>query len=192
MRTDERLDDELDRAVRDLLPPMPRSPAWERNQRDRLLDYIVNDPNRVPATREAGSVEHTDVDTIVDLSSGGNGRLVHRQWRWIGAAAAAALVVGALVVAQQAGDPAAPETRPLDTAPAFLEATGRFPIDDVRVDAAGEVTFVVGDLPEGYEVVMASSRLRRGSTDAYTEVPDDGDGIAVWVDVPARRGRNAR
>ena len=53
MHTDELLEDpELDRALRDLLPPMPRSRAWERAQRDELMAFISSGAVRPTALSE--------------------------------------------------------------------------------------------------------------------------------------------
>jgi hypothetical protein len=67
----------------------------------------------------------------------------------------------------------------------FLESSNGFPILGPRVGTDGEITFAVGNLPDGYEVVVPPSRLPRGSYDAVTQAPDgdQGDGISAWVDV---------
>ena len=67
----------------------------------------------------------------------------------------------------------------------FLEDAGGFPIAGARIDSTGAVTFAVGTLPAGYEVIVPPSQLPIGSVDASTRVPDDdgGDGLAVWVEV---------
>jgi hypothetical protein len=67
----------------------------------------------------------------------------------------------------------------------FLESAGGFPILGPRVGSDGEVTFAVGKLPDGYDVVVPPSRLPRGSWTAMTQAPDGdgGDGISAWVDV---------
>lgn len=67
----------------------------------------------------------------------------------------------------------------------FIEDAGGFPITGARIDSNGNVTFAVGTLPLGYEVVVPPSPLPLGSIDASTRVADDdgGDGLAVWVQV---------
>jgi hypothetical protein len=67
----------------------------------------------------------------------------------------------------------------------FLETAGGFPILEPRLGSDGEVTFAVGNLPDGYEVVVPPSRLPLGSVSAVTQAPDgdNGDGISAWVDV---------
>jgi hypothetical protein len=67
----------------------------------------------------------------------------------------------------------------------FLESSNGFPILGSRIGADGEVTFAVGRLPDGYEVVVSPTRLPRGSYNAVTQAPDGdgGDGITAWVDV---------
>ena len=68
---------------------------------------------------------------------------------------------------------------------AFLELAGGFPIEETQVDADGEVSFAIGALPEGYEVIVPPTRLPRGSFDVSLRVADDpdADGISVWVGV---------
>jgi hypothetical protein len=70
---------------------------------------------------------------------------------------------------------------------AFLEAAGGFPVTGQRVDDDGEVTFAIGPLPDGYDVIAPPARLPLGSATAFTRANDDdgadGDGITVWVDV---------
>jgi hypothetical protein len=70
---------------------------------------------------------------------------------------------------------------------AFLEAAGGFPVYGQRVDDDGEVTFGIGQLPDGYEVIAPPARLPLGSLNAFTRADDgngvDGDGITVWVEV---------
>ena len=67
----------------------------------------------------------------------------------------------------------------------FIEDAGGFPIAGARIDSNGNITFAVGTLPTGYEVIVPPSQLPIGSVDASTWVPDDdgGDGLAVWVEV---------
>jgi hypothetical protein len=67
----------------------------------------------------------------------------------------------------------------------FLESSNGFPILEPRIGRDGEVTFAVGQLPEGYETVVSPARLPRGSYNAVTQAPDGdgGDGITAWVDV---------
>jgi hypothetical protein len=67
----------------------------------------------------------------------------------------------------------------------FIEDVGGFPIDGARIDSNWNATFVVGELPTGYEVVVPPSQLPVGSATAATRVPDNdgGDGLAIWVDV---------
>jgi hypothetical protein len=70
---------------------------------------------------------------------------------------------------------------------AFLEAAGGFPVYGQRVDDDGGVTFGIGQLPDGYEVIAPPARLPVGSLNAFTRADDgdgvDGDGITVWVEV---------
>ena len=67
----------------------------------------------------------------------------------------------------------------------FLESSNGFPILGPRVGTDGEVTFAVGKLPDGYEVVVPPSRLALGSFDAVTQAPDGdgGDGVSAWAEV---------
>jgi hypothetical protein len=67
----------------------------------------------------------------------------------------------------------------------FLESSRGFPILGPRIGTDGEVTFAVGELPEGYELVVSPSRLPRGSYDAVTRAPDGdhADGLTALVDV---------
>ena len=55
---------------------------------------------------------------------------------------------------------------------AFVEAAGGVPIVDARVEADGGVTFEVGDLPDGYQVIVEPQRPEGGSVSASTRVPD--------------------
>jgi hypothetical protein len=67
----------------------------------------------------------------------------------------------------------------------FIEEAGGFPIAGARVDDDGDVTFAVGALPVGYDIVVPPSQLPIGSIEAATRVPDrdGGDGLAVRVQV---------
>ena len=305
MRTDELPEEfDVDRAVRDLLPAMPRSRAWESAKRDELVAYISSGSAGLPASTR---IQDSEVELAVQ-SAANDGR-VNRPMRWalVGVAAAVVLVAG-LVPRWLSTEPAAetpgdsgvsvettttivpdlpahslrPDRFPLlpaddsraaastanyggqvgwdnptsaealvarldgDTmtgavqlrvlatvddsmfptgareainvagthmqlyvdggAPtlktvvlpgtpalaatgldpvSFLEASGGFPILGPRVGTDGEVTFAVGKLPDGYELVVPPSRLPLGSFDAMTQARDGdhGDGISAWVEI---------
>ncbi|HWL45792.1 MAG TPA: hypothetical protein VNQ73_22815 [Ilumatobacter sp.] len=92
-------DDDLDNRLRELLPPMPRSQTWERNQRELLVQYIATGT-------VVGSSEPTGPDSVPALALDVANR-PHRRatWWWLGAAAATVALIGGLVLARP-GDPA--------------------------------------------------------------------------------------
>lgn len=93
-------DDEMDEAVRALVPASSTSRAWERSQREQLLGFITSST----AARLAPS-EHGAYD--VDLEQAGaerRGMAVggrSRRWMLVGTAAAVALTAVLAVVARQ-------------------------------------------------------------------------------------------
>ncbi|MGB8857990.1 MAG: hypothetical protein WCC60_01975, partial [Ilumatobacteraceae bacterium] len=96
MRTEELLDEDdldLDRVLRGALPPMPRSRAWERTQRDALLAFIST-------SAEAGAMPPASTPAAVDVRV--HQTRVARRHRSVelavGVAAAILLVVGLIVV----------------------------------------------------------------------------------------------
>jgi|GEM_PF-6774607 len=304
MRTDELADDfDIDDALRDLLPPMPRSQSWEKAKRDELLAYISTGRSDVPASTrtqdplvelavrsdeidargprsmkraiigiaaavvliaglvprwlsteshsetpaDSGVVVESTVAPVADLPSSPlrpdrfpilpaddpraatSSANYGGQLGWDNPASAEALVArvngdtmtgaiqlqalasfdsstyslptspinvaGTDMTIFAAGGTPTLKTVVLPGSPAlavtgldpvsFLESAGGIPILGARVDADGEVTFAVGELPAGYEVVVSPTRLARGSWTAMTSAPDGdgGDGISAWVDV---------
>ncbi len=120
MPTDQLLDDsDMDRSLRDLLPPMPRSTGWEASQRDALLTFI-----------ETGDIRERPEPTVSDAplvplrQSRPDGT---RSCRVVvlGMAAAAVLLVAGLVIA--------PRWRGQDVPPAPASDTfdGGVPFPDV-------------------------------------------------------------
>ena len=304
MRTDELDEFEIDRALRDLLPAMPRSRVWESAKRDELLAYIssASSESSAPTTTHDPAIE---VPVQSDVAEGRVARPMRRAL--VGIAAAIVLIAGLVprwlssepgaetpndsglpvestvpslpdlfapsmhpdqfalipaddprasastayygnqaswdnppsaeaLVARLNGDtmtgaiqlqvlasfdsstlsiPAAATINVAGTdmklyveggtpalkmvvlpgTPAlavtgvdpvsFLESSKGIPILEPRVGADGEVTFAVGKLPDGYELVVPPARLPRGSYNAVTQAPDGdgGDGITAWVDV---------
>jgi hypothetical protein len=306
MPTDELLDEfDVDRALRDLLPAMPRSRTWESAKRDELLAYISSGTSGLPA-----STTTQGVDVEIDVQPGVSVGRVPRPMRraLVGIAAAAVLFAGLVprwlstepgveapddsgvpvesttsIVPALPGSVLFPDRFPLvraddpraaastanyggqvgwDNPPSsealvarlngdtmtgavqlqvltsfddsifsrgapesiniagtdmklyvqggtptlktvvlpgeltlaatgldpvsFLESSGGFPIlTGPRVAIDGVVTFAVGDLPDGYELVVGPSGFPLGSVSAVTQAPDGdgGDGISAWVDV---------
>ncbi|MFN3258114.1 MAG: hypothetical protein ACE37B_20740 [Ilumatobacter sp.] len=311
MSLDELNDDQLDRRLRELLPPSPRSRSWERVQRDRLIHFIttghVNLPNDAPTSADEPGAS----GLLLELTTPRQDRAPSRIWLFAGAAAAVTILVVGLLAVQRPADAPAPAQQPATTTPAttatpsqvpalpasalapdqfgvvsdswptaptasamwggqlgwdnataaealvarrdgdllrdgialsvrsdassdqlrgtpqqatvagvpveiyvengspaittvvlpgtptvtvsgldpisFLEAAGEFPVYGQRVDDDGEVTFGIGQLPDGYEVIAPPERLPLGSLNAFTRARDgvgvDGDGITVWVEV---------
>jgi hypothetical protein len=315
MSLDELTDNQLDRRLRELLPPSPRSRSWERVQRDRLIHFITTGDVDLPDDASTSANEPGASGLLLELTAPQQDRGRSRFWLFAGAAAAVTiLVVGLLAVQRPAGAPVPaqqPETTTASTttmpsqvpalpasaltpdqfgvvsdswptagtasamwggqlgwdnataaealvarrdgellrdgialsvssdgssgqlrgtpqqatvagvpvevyvengSPAittvvlagtptvtasgldpisFLEAAGGFPVYGQRVDDDGEVTFAIGLLPDGYEVIVPPARLPLGSINAFTRASDGdgggggggGDGVTVWVEV---------
>ena len=66
---------------------------------------------------------------------------------------------------------------------AYLEAVGEIPISEARVNASGEITMTVGQLPSGYTTVVPPTELPLGSVEASTRADDaaGGEGIGAYV-----------
>ncbi len=111
-------DADMDRALRDLLPPMPRSTAWEAHQRDTLLTFIETGDVSAERTTPA-SVD----GAIITLDAPSPNDRRRRAAVVLGMAAAAVLLVAGLVTAprwrgQEIPPATAPAPAPLPTAPA--------------------------------------------------------------------------
>lgn len=173
MRTDDILDDhDLDRALRDLLEPMPRSTAWERSQRDRLLTYIETGEIDADAEPSGVVVRIAEIDPDNEWISAGPSR--HRLLVLGGTAAAVILLlVGLVMMTQQRDDRSpvqAPATEPERSPSNSTTAVG---VDDTvsdLTDAAADPTpsdpvstptgftpLVVGMPPTGYELVKVEN-----------------------------------
>lgn len=87
-------DADMDRALRDLLPPMPRSTAWEAHQRDALLTFIQTGDVRAERTTPAS----VDAAIITVEAPSPNDRR-RRAVVVLGMAAAAVLLIAGLVIA---------------------------------------------------------------------------------------------
>lgn len=143
MRPDDVLEDhDLDRALRDLLPPMPRSRAWERWQRDDLLAFIETGVTSSRVARdETGSVAGGEVVPLPDsLESAVHLRRAQRaKPMLLGVAAIFVLVVG-LVAVQRNREPA-PTQSPGSVASTPTQSPVTEPVvGDDRVDDSGGVT----------------------------------------------------
>lgn len=121
MPLDELTDDELDRQLRELLPPSPRSRSWESAQRERLIHFITTGETVTPDVRPTAPESETEVE-LLDFVPPSNGRSLPRRW-WaaMSAAAAVALVVG-LVAVQRPPQPPAPAQQPTSPTTGAAEA----------------------------------------------------------------------
>ncbi|HYN35328.1 MAG TPA: hypothetical protein VES40_22065 [Ilumatobacteraceae bacterium] len=310
MSLDELTDNQLDKRLRELLTPAPRSRSWERVQRDRLIHYITTGNVDLPSDAPTTTAEPGASGPLLELTSPEPNRARFHGWLVAGAAATVAVLVVGLLTLQRPVDAPAPAQQPQITtasipaasspvvpalrasaltpdqfgvvsdswpsaatssamwggqlgwdnataaealvarpdgdllrdgialsvsadgsrdqfrgvpqratvaevpvevyvengSPAittvvlpgtpevtasgldpisFLEAAGGFPVYGQQVDDDGEVTFAIGPLPDGYEVIVPPTRMPLGSVNAFTRASDGdgGDGISVWVEV---------
>jgi hypothetical protein len=175
MSTDQVLDDaDLDRALRDLLPPMPRSAAWEANQRDAMVSFIEA---RTLATHQR-SAARTHVGLADPIEAGALRR--PRVGVVLGMAAVNLLLVAGLFVAPRwighevppAAEPVGTEPR-VSTAPApsavpLAALPDRYPI----VDDAGEVHAFYLPEPVGQPRRTRALIARVGDDGSLTDVID--------------------
>lgn len=172
MRTEDILDDhDLDRALRDVLEPMPRSKAWERSQRDRLLSYIETGEIDVGPEPSGVLVRIAEIEPGNEWSSAGPSR---RRLLGIGGTAAALilLVVG-LVMTQRRDDPSPVQAPAMDPERSPANSTNAVGVEDTVSDgtdtaadptatapvstATGFAPLVVGTPPTGYALLKVES-----------------------------------
>src|SRR6056297_2441625 len=99
MPLDELTDDQLDRQLRELLPPAPRSRSWERTQREALLHYITTGQTKTPHEPVLHNGE--SIGEVFALDPVRTASSQRRRWLLPTSAAAAVALVGGLIVVQQ-------------------------------------------------------------------------------------------
>lgn len=112
MPLDELTDEQLDRQLRELLSSSPRSHAWERTQRERLLHYITTGETELHPTGPDTTADGGDASVLELARSQGERSRPGRWWILTSAAAAVILVVG-LVAAQRPDDAPVPAQQPI-------------------------------------------------------------------------------
>lgn len=171
MRLDELTDDQLDRQLRELLPPAPRSRSWERTQREALLYYITTGQAETPNYRVSHDEE--PVGEVLALDPVRTAPLQRRRRLWPTSAAAAAIVlVGGLVVAQQRSiETPAPaqvsDASPAVSLPDVADTVLALPAGAVEPDRFG----VVGDPWPGADTATAEWGTLLSSDTATAEAP---------------------
>jgi hypothetical protein len=140
-------DPDLDRALRALLPAMPRSRSWERERRAELLAYMAT--SRISTanedTGEKADVEYIHLETPTEL--------LRQSARVLIAAAAVALLVGILALSTRSHSddgsaPLASSTVPTPTTVPSLPVTpmrpDRFPLLSATDRRAAQATGMYG------------------------------------------------
>lgn len=185
MRTDDVLDDRgMDRALRELLAPMPRSRAWERVQRELLLAFIETGerPGDAVASDET-SVEPLELQTRGDLARLDGPRSRHRTLVLGGVAAAVVLLVIGLVATPRADAPPpvqAPRSTPGVTSIVEVPERGR---DDPMVDPVAEeasssfTPLVLTEPPAGYEL----ARIERNGSSGIASYASATSTTELWL-----------
>lgn len=186
MPLDELTDDQLDRQLRELLPPAPRSQSWERAQRERLIHYITTGDPKIPL--DTAHPDHGEGGQLLELAPTRTAPARPRRWWILTSAAAAIALLGGLVVAQRPADAPAPAQQPgtASEPPADVpsDSVPSLPAGAVEPDRFGVVTDTwptAASASAGWGSLLGSDATAAEALVARSDADHIRDGITLTV-----------